>query len=64
MKNISDVPPNPLLELIGKPLSRHSDPEDEDYQFEDIEDTDEESEDEEEEDHMDTDDDSMEIDDN
>ncbi|KAL7332977.1 hypothetical protein PS15p_201946 [Mucor circinelloides] len=63
MRNISDAPHNPLMALMGGPLSRHSDPDDDDYKSEDIEDT-EDEEDEEDEDHMETDDDLMEIDDN
>ncbi|KAL0139455.1 hypothetical protein V8B55DRAFT_1524223 [Mucor lusitanicus] len=64
MKNISDAPHNPLMELMGGPLSRHSDPDDDDYKSEDIQDTDDESDDEDSEDHMETDDDVMDLDDN
>ncbi|KAK4515576.1 uncharacterized protein ATC70_010527 [Mucor velutinosus] len=64
MKNISDAPLNPLMQLMGGPLSRHSDLDDDDYKSEDIEDTNEESNEEEGEDHMDTDDDLMDLDDN
>lgn len=65
-KNIADIPHNPVKDLLGDPLSEHSEPDDDDYKSEDIENTDDEEDNDEDED-MDTDDkdeDAMETDDN